>query len=194
MSCVCWKESKAFFSSLLYYPVRMRKGYKVIGLSVCLSSSVYAKTYNLMEKRKWCVPTYDRTHTCMYYNSSCNNILYVHITIRVPHPTQDRMDFSHFSKALFLKRLERFCSTLLLHTATMVQTLMMPRISFWNECYRFALNSKFHSATKDWEMNKRVDTKNKTKYSSWVLSSWQFNSFISWSFVAEWDFEFGANL
>ena len=125
---------------------------------------VYAKTYNLMAKQKWCVPTRDCIHTCMYYTSSRNNIAYVHITISVPRPTQNRMDVSRFSKARFSKHLERFCSMLLLHTATMVQTSRMPHFSFWNESYRFAPNSKFHSATKDREMNEQVELSQR-KYS-----------------------------
>ena len=95
-----------------------------------------------MTKQKWCVPTRDCTGVHMYYASSRNNIVYVRITIRVP---QDRMDFSRFSKARFSKGLEQFCSTLLLHTVTIVQTLRMPCFSFLNECYTFAPNSKFHS-------------------------------------------------
>ena len=65
--------------------------------------------------------------------------------------------FFSFSKAGFLKRLKWFCFTLLLHAATMVETSRMPRFSFWNECYRFAPNSKFHSATKDRKMDERVE-------------------------------------
>ena len=114
-------------------------------------TSVYAKTYNLMAKQKWCAPTYDCACVCMYYTSTHNNIVYVRITIHVPCPTQDNGFFS------FSKCLKRFCSTLLLHTATMVETSRMPHFSFWNESYRFAPNSKFHSATKDREMDERVE-------------------------------------
>ena len=87
-----------------------------------------------------------------------------YVSIRVPRLTQDRIDFSHFSKARFSKRLEWFCSTLLLHTATMVETSRIPRFSFWNGCYRFAPNSKFHSASKDWEIGERVEL-SRRKYS-----------------------------
>ena len=56
-------------------------------------------------------------------------------------------------KACFLKHL---CSTLLLYTATMVWTMMMPpQFSFWNQSYWFAPNSKFQLDTKDREMHKR---------------------------------------
>ena len=72
-----------------------------------------------------------------------------------PYPGQN--EFFSFSKASFSKRLERFCSTLLLYTATMVETSRMPRFSFWNKWYRFAPNSKLHSARKDQEMDERVE-------------------------------------
>ena len=126
--------------------------------------TVYAKTYNLMPKRKWCVSTYDCARARRYYARTRNNVVYVRISIRVPRPTQDRIDFSRFSKARFSKRLERFCSTLLLHTATMVETSRIPRFSFWNGCYRFAPNSKFHSASKDRETGERVELSQR-KYS-----------------------------
>ena len=126
--------------------------------------SVYTKTYNLMPKRKWCASTYDCARARRYYARTRNNVVYVRISIRVPRPTQDRIDFSRFSKARFSKRLERFCSTLLLHTATMVETSRIPRFSFWNGCYRFAPNSKFHSASKDRETGERVELSQR-KYS-----------------------------
>ena len=127
-------------------------------------TTVYAKTYNLIPKWKWCATTYDCAHTHRYYVRTRNNVVYVRISIRVPRPTQDRIDFSRFSKARFSKRLERFCSTLLLHTATMVETSRIPRFSFWNGCYRFAPNSKFHSASKDRETGERVELSQR-KYS-----------------------------
>ena len=46
----------------------------------------------------------DCTSARMYYTSS-RNIAYVRITIHVLRPTQDRMDFSCFSKACFSKSL-----------------------------------------------------------------------------------------
>ena len=83
-----------------------------------------------------------------------SHIVYVRITT-TPYPGQN--GFFSVLKAGFLKHLKRFCSTLLLHTATMVETLRMPHFSFWNECHRFAPNSRFHSATKDREMDERVE-------------------------------------
>ena len=53
-----------------------------------------------------------------------------------PYPEQN--EFFLFSKACFSKHLKWFCSTLLLYTATMLQTSRMPRFLFWNECYRFS--------------------------------------------------------
>ena len=67
-----------------------------------------------------------------YYADIRNNLVYVRISIRVLRPTQDRINFL---KARFSKRLKRFCSTLLLYTATMVETSRMPRFSFWNDSY-----------------------------------------------------------
>ena len=119
---------------------------------------VYAKTNNLMAKRKSWISTYDYACARMYYVSSRNSIVYLSVYRALPN------GFFTFSKARFSKRLERFCSTLLLHTATMVETSRMPCFSFWNECYRFAQNSKFHSATKDREMNERVEM-SRRKYS-----------------------------
>ena len=72
-------------------------------------------------------------------------------------PYLGQNEFFVFSKACFSKRLERFCSTLLLYTATIVWTSIKPRFSFWNECYRFALNSKFQSAREDQETHERVE-------------------------------------
>ena len=74
--------------------------------------AVYANIYNLMPKWKRCVPTHDCTCTCMYYACTRSNVVYVHMTICVPLPAQDRIDISCFSKARFSKRLEWFCTTL----------------------------------------------------------------------------------
>ena len=101
----------------------------------------------------------------MYYAGTCNNLVYVRISIHActaPYPGQN--GFFSFSKAHFSKRLERFCSTILLYTATMVKTSRMPCFSFWNDCYRFAPNSKFHSSRKDQEMDERVELSQR-KYS-----------------------------
>ena len=65
-------------------------------------------------------------------------------TVHVPHHTHSRI-----TKAHFLKLLERFCSMLLLHVTTNVRTLVMPRLLFWNENFRFSPNSKFESARED---------------------------------------------
>ena len=75
------------------------------------------------------------------------------------------MDFFAFSKARFLKRLEWFSSMLLLYTATMVWTPMIPRFSFWDQSYRFAPNSKFQSAR---EIEKRTSELNRHKESTQV--------------------------
>ena len=73
------------------------------------------------------------------------------MSFRVRHPDQDRLDFSCFSNDHIWKRLQRFCSMLLLYIATVVQRSRMPPFLFWNESCRFAPNSKFHSAGKDRE-------------------------------------------
>ena len=90
------------------------------------------------------IPVY--MHDCararMHYPGTCNNVVYVHISIRVPHPTQDRM---MFLKASFSKHLEWFCSTPLLYTGRDIEDATF---SFFNEYYWFAPNSKFHSARK----------------------------------------------
>ena len=64
---------------------------------------------------------------------------------------QCSMNFFKSLKAHFSKRLKQFSSTLLLYTATMVWTTMMPQFSFWDQSYWFAPNFKFQSATKDRE-------------------------------------------
>ena len=75
---------------------------------------------------------YYNAHTRMYYAIIRNDLVYVCITVRVSRPTQDRIFV--FSTARFSKRLERFCSMLLLCSTTMVWTSMMLHFSFWNEC------------------------------------------------------------
>ena len=84
-------------------------------------------------------------------------VLYTSVYLSVYRPLPGQNGFFSFSKAGFSKCLKQFCSTLLLHTATMLETSSMPRFLFWNEYYRFAPNLKFHSATKDREMDKRVE-------------------------------------
>ena len=100
---------------------------------------------------------YDYACAHSYYARTRNNVVYVCISIRVLRPAQDRIDFSRFLKARFSKRLEWFCSTLLLQTATMVETSRIPHFLFWNEYYKFASNSKFHSAREDRETGEQVE-------------------------------------
>ena len=113
------------------------------------------------------------TYACVCITRLHAIISYTSIYLSVPRPTQDIMNFSHFSK-----RLERFCSMPLLYIATMVQTSRMPRFSFWNECYRFAPNSKFHSARKDREMDERVEL-SRRKYSRRRVCSQNLASLVA---------------
>ncbi len=122
--------------------------------------------------------THARVHITRIHVNIRNNIVYVRISIRVPRPTLGQNEFFSFSKARFSKRLERFGSTLLLYTATMVQTSRMPRFSFWNECYRFAPNSNFHSARKDREMDERVEL-SRRKYSRRSVCSHNLASLVA---------------
>ena len=116
--------------------------------------TVYAKTYNLMAKRKW----WRITHACVHVLRGYMQWSRIHpYNCQCIAPYLGQNEFFMFSKARFSKRLERFCSTLLLYTATMVWTSIKPRFSFWNECYRFAPNSKFQSAREDWETHERVE-------------------------------------
>ena len=121
-----------------------------------------------------------RVHAIMLYT-------YVRISIRVirvPRPTLDRIDFSRFSKARFSKQLERFCSTLLLHTATMVETSRTPRFSFWNGCYRFAgtglpliqssiqpVKIEKRASELSWTLTKKVLKTKSLYYAAWLLMS-----------------------
>ena len=109
---------------------------------------VYAKTNNLMTKRKWCIITHMRIGTMQIY-AMILYTLYNNCPCIMPYPGKN--EFLVFLKDRFSKRLERFCSMLLLCITTMVWTLMMLCCSFWNECYKFAPNSKSESAREDRE-------------------------------------------
>ena len=65
--------------------------------------------------------------------------LYTSVNISVYHgpPRTERIFL--ISNVYFSKHLEQFCSTLLLYTATMVQTSRMPHFSFWNEWYKYSI-------------------------------------------------------
>ena len=73
--------------------------------------------------------------------------------------------FHVFRRLNFSKRLERYCSTLLLSTATMVETPRIPHLLFWNERHRFAPNSKFHG---DRETGERVELSQSTQDEEFV--------------------------
>ena len=87
------------------------------------------------------------------------------LTIHVPCPTQERMDFSHFRRVVARSASSGSVHATATHCHHMVETSRIPRFLFWNECYRFAPNAKFHSATKDREIDKRVEL-SRRKYSS----------------------------
>ena len=128
---------------------------------ICANVSLRMRAYVLREYTK-----YMQWHYIRPYIYPCT----------APYLGQN--EFFSFSKARFSKRLERFGSTLLLYTATMVQTSRMPRFSFWNECYRFAPNSNFHSARIDWEMDERVEL-SRRKYSRWRVCSHNLASLVA---------------
>ena len=108
---------EGYYGDLEYYQTDCRKTsaktlvkeISILGMSMAQSFQSTLRPTILMDKWKWCVTTYHCAHARMYYVSSRNNIVYVRIAIRVPSPTEDRMDF-WFSEARFSKHLEWFCS------------------------------------------------------------------------------------
>ena len=60
---------------------------------------VYNKTDRLMAKWKY-FPAYDYARTHTYYAGTRNNLAYIRISIHVPRPTQDRMNFSRFRRLI----------------------------------------------------------------------------------------------
>ena len=95
---------------------------------------------------------------CISYTGICNNLIYVHISIRVPYPSQDIMNFIVFEGPFlnWAPQAVLFYATAT-HSATMLQKSRMPHFLLWNECYKFVLKSKFHSARKDQEMDEQVE-------------------------------------
>ena len=68
-----------------------------------------------MAKRK-CFTAYDYARARTYYAGTRNNLVYVRMSIRVPRPTQDRMNFSRFrrlvSRSASSGSVPRYCYTL----------------------------------------------------------------------------------
>ena len=68
-----------------------------------------------MEKRK-CFTAYDYARARTYDVGTRNNLVHVRISIRIPRPTQDRMNFTHFRRLISRSALSgsvpRYCYTL----------------------------------------------------------------------------------
>ena len=96
---------------------------------------------------------YDYARARTYYMDIRNDLVY--ICRALPREVHD---FFFFSKAHFSKHLEWFCSMLLLYTATMVWTSVMPHFLFWNECYWFASNSKWTALLSQQTLLDELDT------------------------------------
>ena len=87
-----------------------------------------AKSYHLTTKRKWHNSTHIYARTRVYYAMLRNDLVHVHIIIRVLCSTLGRMNFFCFSVAHFSKHLEQFHSTSQPHTATKVWTSGIPYV------------------------------------------------------------------
>ena len=76
--------------------------------SPTIQPTVYTKIYHLM--------AYDYARACMYWAGTHNNLIYICISICVPRPIRERMNFSCFwrlvSWSTFSGSVSRYCYTL----------------------------------------------------------------------------------
>ena len=138
------------------------------------SYTVYTKTHPFNGKTEmmfYCVWLRTRAYVLRGYTQ------YVRISIRVPRPTQDRMNFSRFrrlvSRSASSGSVPRYCYIVPLWYRHRGCLVFGSGTSYW-----FAPNSKFHSARKDRKMDEWVQL-SRRKYSRRRIGSYNIASLVA---------------